>query len=98
MGRQGDRLARALLPKIKQRLELGQAGVYLLLGLREDGEGEMLYIGEGDPVRARLESHYAQKDFWNRALCFMAPPGQLDKAHASLMKPDIFYLSTPAYH
>lgn len=34
---------RALLPKIKQRAELSQTGVYLLLGPREDGEGEMLY-------------------------------------------------------
>ncbi len=56
---------RALLSKIKQRAELNQTGVYLLLGPREDGEGEMLYLGEGDPVRPRLESHYAQKDFWN---------------------------------
>ena len=30
---------RALLPKIKQRAELNQTGVYLLLGPREDGEG-----------------------------------------------------------
>lgn len=72
---------RALLPKIKHRAELNQTGVYLLLGPREDGEGEMLYIGEGDPVRLRLEGHYAQKDFWNRAVCFVAAPGQLNKAH-----------------
>lgn len=26
---------------------------------REDGEGEKLYIGEGDPVRPRIETHYA---------------------------------------
>ena len=52
---------RALVPNIKQRAELNQTGVYLLLGPREDGEGDMLYIGEGDPVRPRLESHYAQR-------------------------------------
>ena len=35
---------RALLPKVKQRDELGQTGVYLLLGPRDDGEGrEALY-------------------------------------------------------
>lgn len=28
-----------------------QTGVYLLLGPRPDGEGEMLYVGEGDPIR-----------------------------------------------
>ena len=59
---------RALLPKVKQRDELSQTGVYLLLGPRDDGEGEKLYIGEGDPIRPRLDSHYAQKDFWTRAV------------------------------
>ena len=76
---------RALLPKVKQRDELGQTGVYLLLGPRDDGEGEKLYIGEGDPIRPRLESHYAQKDFWTRAVCFVAAPGQLNKAHVHFL-------------
>jgi len=87
---------RALLPKIKQRLELNQTGVYLLLGPREDGEGEMLYIGEGDPVRPRLESHYAQKDFWNRAVCFVAAPGQLNKAHVQFLEANLVRLAKTA--
>lgn len=77
---------RALLPQVKQRVELEQTGVYLLLGPKEDGEGEMIYIGEGDPVRPRLESHYAQKDFWNRAVCFSAGNGQLNKAHVQFLE------------
>lgn len=87
---------RALLPKIKQRVELNQTGVYLLLGPREDGEGEMLYIGEGDPVRPRLESHYAQKDFWNRAVCFVAAPGQLNKAHVQFLEANLVRLAKAA--
>lgn len=87
---------RALLPKIKQRAELSQTGVYLLLGPREDGEGEMLYIGEGDPVRPRLESHYAQKDFWNRAVCFVATPGQLNKAHVQFLEANLIRLAKAA--
>jgi hypothetical protein len=87
---------RALLPKIKHRAELNQTGVYLLLGPREDGEGEMLYIGEGDPVRPRLESHYAQKDFWNRAVCFVAAPGQLNKAHVQFLEANLVRLAKAA--
>lgn len=87
---------RALLPKIKQRPELSQTGVYLLLGPREDGEGEMLYIGEGDPVRPRLESHYAQKDFWNRAVCFVAASGQLNKAHVQFLEANLVRLAKAA--
>jgi hypothetical protein len=88
---------RSLLPKVKQRDELGQTGVYLLLGPREDGEGEMLYIGEGDPVRPRLESHYAQKDFWNRAVCFTAGgSGQLNKAHVQFLEANLIRLAKAA--
>jgi hypothetical protein len=87
---------RALLPKVKQRDELSQTGVYLLLGPRENGEGEALYIGEGDPVRPRLESHYAQKDFWNRAVCFVAAPGQLNKAHVQFLESQLIQLAKAA--
>ena len=77
---------RALLPRVKGREELSQTGVYLLLGPRDDGEGEMLYVGEGDPIRPRLEAHYAKKDFWTRAVCFVAGAGQLNKAHVQLLE------------
>lgn len=87
---------RALLPQLKQREELSRIGVYLLLGPREDGEGDMLYIGEGDPIRPRLESHYAHKDFWNRAVCFVAAPGQLNKAHAQFLEARLIQLAQVA--
>lgn len=77
---------RALLPTIKKRDEFGQTGVYLLLGPHEDGESDKLYIGEGDPVRDRLETHYAKKDFWTRAVFFVAGPGQLNKAHVQFLE------------
>lgn len=61
---------RALLPQVKARPELAQTGVYLLLGPRPDGEGEMLYVGEGegDPILPRLQDHQSKKDFWTRAI------------------------------
>lgn len=78
---------RPLLPKLLQtRSEFAQTGVYLLLGPREDSDGEMLYIGEGDPVGPRLQSHYGQKDFWNRAVFFVASNNQLNKAHVQFLE------------
>lgn len=77
---------RPLLPAIKQREEFQQAGVYLLLGPRADGDGDLLYIGEGDPVRPRLERHYSEKDFWTWAVFFVAGPGQLNKAHVQFLE------------
>lgn len=87
---------RALLASVKQRDELKQTGVYLLLGPREDGEGEMLYIGEGDPIRPRLEDHHGKKDFWNRAVCFVAAPGQLNKAHVQFLEARLVQLAKTA--
>lgn len=81
---------RPLLPKLLQtRKEFGQTGVYLLLGPRNDGDGEMLYIGEGDPVGPRLQSHYGQKDFWNRAVFFIAVNDQLNKAHVQFLEAEL---------
>lgn len=87
---------RALLPIVKQRSELNQTGVYLLLGPRVDGDGDMLYVGEGDPIRQRLETHHAQKDFWNRAVCLVAAPGVLNKAHVQFLESNLIRLAKAA--
>lgn len=87
---------RSLLPQVRQRSEMAQTGVYLLLGPRPDGEGEMLYVGEGDPIRPRLENHYGQKDFWTRAIAFVAMAGQLNKAHVQFLEANLVRLAKDA--
>jgi len=77
---------RALYTEVRNRTEFQQTGVYLLLGPRSQGDGESIYIGEADPVRPRLENHYADKDFWTRAVFFVAGPGQLNKAHVQYLE------------
>lgn len=77
---------RALYTQVRSRAEFKQAGVYLLLGPRTDGDGETIYIGEGDPVWNRFEAHYGNKDFWTRAVFFVAGPGQLNKAHVQYLE------------
>lgn len=77
---------RALYPTVRKREEFQQPGVYLLIGPREDGDGEKIYVGEGDPVYHRMEAHYANKDFWTRAVFFVAGPGQLNKAHVQYLE------------
>ena len=87
---------RPLLPTIKQRAEFQQTGVYLLVGPKPDGDGEVLYVGEGDPIKPRLESHFANKDFWTRAVCFVAAPGQLNKAHVQFLEAALIALAKEA--
>ncbi|MCX7313722.1 MAG: GIY-YIG nuclease family protein [Alphaproteobacteria bacterium] len=77
---------RALYPQVRSRAEFQQTGVYLLLGHRTKDESDTLYIGEGDPVRPRLDEHYARKDFWNRAVFFVAGTEHLNKAHVQYLE------------
>ena len=92
------RLAMAL-PSVATRPELQQTGVYLLLAPREDGEGDRLYIGEGDPIKPRLASHHsgtAQKDFWTRAICFVSMGQGLNKAHVQFLEANLIRLAKQA--
>lgn len=53
------------LGRLKTREEAQRTGVYVLL--RTDDEGEpAAYMGKGDNVIKRLESHNANKDFWKK--------------------------------
>lgn len=87
---------RTVYPSIKQRNEFSQTGVYLLLGSRDDGDGEQIYIGEGDPVKPRLDSHYASKDFWNRAVFFVSTGSPLNKAHVQFLEARLIALANEA--
>jgi hypothetical protein len=92
------RLAMAL-PSVTTRPELQQTGVYLLLAPREDGEGDWLYIGEGDPIKPRLATHHsgtAQKDFWTRAICFVSMGQALNKAHVQFLEAHLIRLAKQA--
>jgi hypothetical protein len=77
---------RALFTQVRNRSEFLQTGVYLLLGPRPEGDGEMLYVGEGDPVLDRFKGHYAGKDFWTRAVFFVAGTEHLNKAHVQFLE------------
>lgn len=87
---------RTIFPSIKQRNEFSQTGVYLLLGPREEGDGEQIYIGEGDPVKPRLDNHYAAKDFWNRAVFFISTGSPLNKAHVQFLEARLINLANEA--
>ena len=69
-------------PTTKKRPEFGGAGVYILVGYKnETDELPTIYIGESDVIRDRIESHFQKKDFWDRAIVFTATNNSLNKAH-----------------
>jgi len=66
---------RELLGEVKGRKEYQQPGIYILVSSKR------MYIGEGDPVGDRIDTHVKSKDFWRRGIFFTAEGGRLNKAH-----------------
>jgi hypothetical protein len=79
-------IPRVLFAEAKSRAELDRAGVYVLIGASEPQPLPQVYVGEGDPVRPRLEQHARQKDFWTRAVVFTSKDQNLNKAHVQRLE------------
>ncbi len=77
---------RALFAESKGRDEFSRTGIYILIGPSDTGDVPMIYVGQGDPVRRRLESHQAKKDFWTKAVFFVSKDENLNKAHIGYLE------------
>jgi len=82
----GLEIAREAWGKHKNREELEQAGIYILFGYQEDNDLPTLYIGQGDGVKNRIESHEKNKDFWDKVLVFVSSNGGLNRAHITWLE------------
>jgi hypothetical protein len=84
--------------QIKQRPEFSKPGVYILIGYITDDDLPTLYIGQGDVVRTRIESHVQNKDFWSRAIVFVssAASGGLNRAHATWLEHALIHRAVDA--
>ena len=84
---------RAVFADSKGRPELERAGVYVLIG-QEESALPSVYVGEGDPVKPRLEEHAKSKDFWTRAIVFTSKDQNLNKAHVQHLEARLVELAT----
>jgi len=74
-------------PETKYRTEFNQTGVYILRGFREEDEDlPTLYIGQGDGLKSRIDSHYQNKDFWDWGIIFVSSSGGLNRAHITWLE------------
>lgn len=89
-------IPRAMFGESKHREELNRTGVYLLVGPDETSALPRLYVGEGDPVKARLEQHANRKDFWTHAVIFTSKDTNLNKAHVQLLESRLVELAQAA--
>jgi hypothetical protein len=64
----GLEVSREAWPIQRKREEFSRAGIYILSGYQEGDDLPTIYIGQGDDIHIRIDSHLKDKDFWNRAL------------------------------
>lgn len=87
---------RSQFPEAKQRRDFDKTGVYVLIGPSPDPSVPTIYVGEGDPAKPRLESHFAKKDFWTMLILFMSKDENLNKAHVQYLEARLLELARDA--
>lgn len=88
---------RSLFAEKKAETEFARTGVYVLTGPSEDSELPRVYVGQGDAVRPRLESHHAKKDFWTTAIFFVSKDEYLNRAHVQYLESELVRLAREAH-
>lgn len=82
--------------EVVNRVEFDKTGVYVLVGTSDDSILPTIYVGEGDPVKNRLNQHYGKKDFWDWAVFFVAKDDSLNKAHVQHLEAELLRLAREA--
>jgi hypothetical protein len=65
----------------------------VLFGSEQDSSLPTIYVGEGDPVKDRLNQHYSKKDFWDSAVFFVSKDNSLNKAHVKYLESKLLDLA-----
>ena len=87
---------RPLLPQKKARPEFLRTGVYILIGPPAESGLPMIYIGEAEQIRARLEQHASGKDFWTTVIFFTSKDDWLNKADVQYLESQLIHLAAAA--
>lgn len=78
---------RAKWSAIRTREEFKSIGVYILSGPSlADEELPTIYVGQGDGVSNRIDSHDSEKDFWDRCHAFVSSNNGLNRAHVTWLE------------
>lgn len=84
---QGIAFPRDKWAEIRTRKYFDYPGVYILVGYGpNDDDLPRIYVGEGDGVRSRIDSHAKGKDFWHSAMVFVSTNMGLNKAHVQWLE------------
>ena len=65
-------IPRPLLAEAKQLKDINRPGIYYLINEDDDNKIAQIYIGQTRNGVVRLDDHNRSKDFWNKAIMFLA--------------------------
>ena len=65
-------LPRPLLSEAKKLTGINRPGIYYLISENDDNKIAQIYIGQTRNGVSRLDDHNRSKDFWNKAIMFLA--------------------------
>ena len=84
----GIAFPRSSWTSVCKRKEFGTPGVYILSGPSEGSSDELptVYVGQGDEIRTRLDSHFVNKDFWDWGYAFVSKGTALNRAHTTWLE------------
>ncbi|BCM70687.1 MULTISPECIES: GIY-YIG nuclease family protein [Streptomyces] len=89
--------SRADYDRARQRAELKRSGVYVLVGADPDGvRPTRVYVGEGEEVRVRIDSHIREKDFWSSGFVLSTKDDSLNKAHIRYLEARLIAMARTA--
>jgi hypothetical protein len=89
--------SRSDYPRVRRREEWSRPGVYLLTApARADSLRDLLYVGEADDVRDRMDNHLKNKDFWTGVIAFTSKDDNLNKAHVRYLEARLLQLASVA--
>lgn len=87
---------RGRIGELAEWAESQRPGVYLLFGDDDVSGKPVLYVGEGENVLARLQSHVKTKDFWTQAVFFTSKDENLTKSHVKYLEARVVELARAA--
>ena len=65
-------IPRPLLSEAKKLTGINRPGIYYLISENDDNKIAQIYVGQTRNGVSRLEDHNRSKDFWNKAIMFLA--------------------------
>jgi hypothetical protein len=89
-------IPRATFLSEKGRTELNAPGIYLLIGLANEGDQTTIHVGAADPICHDLAEHFTKTDFWDEALVFASKDNTLTPVHIQYLEARLIQLTQDA--